>query len=51
MEFDPIKTAWEETEKIVSWEEYLKNRNESSIENGFKDAYEEYFFGKSSKIS
>ena len=43
MEMDPIKAAWKQTAKIVTWEEYLRNRNESSRENGFKDAYEEYF--------
>ena len=39
---DPIRDAYEETTKIVSWEDYLENRNKSSRENGFKDAYEEY---------
>ena len=39
---DPIREAYEETDKRVTWEEYLENRNKSSQANGFKDAYDEY---------
>lgn len=43
---DPIKQAWREVEHEISWKEYLENRNNSSRELGYKDAYDEYYSNK-----
>lgn len=50
MEIDPIKEAWIESGSKISWEKYLENRNKSSAESGFKDAYDEYYYNYNNSI-